>query len=248
MFHAAEAPAPLTPSPPATSPAALTPSLPTAGTTKKLFNRYEFQQRISALRAQVRAADDEYYGAAATAPRLYSTDEVRATPALKWLDVNARLDYLNQKRNDQPVTAVRFPSLPVTPHRPRQVAQWQSRVLEPLVDEDGAAVQCPICLRELSAHTPLLPATSAAVRWTDCCGRAFHSHCFQKLSRCPMCRTWPLREAASLQTGCAALATAGAAGTAVSLSPGGSTTLREIALPERVDGVRTGWKRPNFSM
>jgi hypothetical protein len=30
-------------------------------------------------------------------------------------------------------------------------------------------------------------------------------------------------------------------------SPGGSVTFREIVLPERVDGVRSGWSRPPWA-
>lgn len=217
------------------TPVGLTPSPPAAGAPKKLFNRYEFQQRLNALRAEVRAADDEYYGAQAVERQLYSTDEVSATPALRWLDINARMQYLKGRE--------RLPPLPATPQRPpmpqRQAAQPQSRTLEPLVDDDGAAVQCPICLRELCDHAPLHP-TSAAVRWTDCCGRAFHGHCFEKLSRCPMCRTWPLREAPRSQADCAVLNTVG---TATHLSANTALCEREIVLPERVDGVRIGWKR-----
>jgi hypothetical protein len=228
--------------------AALAPSPPPPGTTKKLFNRYEFQQRLLALRAEVRAADDEYYGTTATERQLYSADEVRATPALRWLDMGARMKYLEGKCNEhQRVMAVRLPQA-LTPTRPmtqqRQVAEPPSLTLEPLVDEEGAAVQCPICLRELCGGdlSRSLPTSSAAVCWTGCCGRAFHGHCFKKLSRCPMCRAWPLRKVSDSQAAGTLLDTARAAA-----SPGGSVTFREIVLPERVDGVRSGWSRPPWA-
>ena len=231
--------------------AALAPSPPRPGTPKKLFNRYEFQQRLLTLRAEVRAADDEYYGTTASERQLYSADEVRATPALRWLDMGARMKFLEGKCTEhQQVMAVQLPQLPQTstPKRPmtqqRQVAEPPSPTLEPLVDEEGAAAQCPICLRELCGadQSRSLPTSSAAVCWTGCCGRAFHGHCFKKLSRCPMCRAWPLREASDSQAACTLLDTARAAA-----SPGSSVTIREIVLPERVDGVRSGWSRPPWS-
>ena len=158
--------------------------------------------------------------------------------------MGARMKFLEGKCTEhQQVMAVQLPQLPQTstPKRPmtqqRQVAEPPSPTLEPLVDEEGAAAQCPICLRELCGadQSRSLPTSSAAVCWTGCCGRAFHGHCFKKLSRCPMCRAWPLREASDSQAACTLLDTARAAA-----SPGSSVIIREIVLPERVDGVRSG--------
>lgn len=210
-------------------------------TPKKLFNRYEFKQRIATLRAQAKAADDAYYGSQTTECKLYTSDEVRANPTLRWLDVGARMEYINRPRDQ--VAPTRLPPLPAllqtaTVSRSQQRLRHPQVTLEPLVDECGTAVQCPICLRDM-CHDEL-PSDSTPIRWSGCCGRAFHGHCFLKLSRCPMCRTWPLREAITQPT-------TATADDAARLPTGTTmTTNREIVLPKRVDCVRVGCGRSGY--
>ena len=51
--------------------------------------------------------------------------------------------------------------------------------LRPLLSDDGEAIECPICMDTVVRLT---------AQWTPCCLRAFHKHCLDKITTCPMCR------------------------------------------------------------
>ena len=83
-----------------------------------------------------------------------------------------------------PRPRARLPPLRGTPalrrqHRPPGVRR------QPLIDEDGAASPCPVCL---CSYEEALPSMATA-QWATCCGHHFHSSCIAKLTRCPMCRS-----------------------------------------------------------
>ena len=201
-----------------------------AAKPKKIFSRNDFNSRLALMRAAARReASDEMPGMHADeTPRLFGT-EVHATPALHWLSLQKRYDYLDEQhgtRADGPrsrLPPLRAPPPAATPPRrwaaappPRHVEPRQ-RIRQPLVDEGGAAATCPICFLEMclpceeeeeeeealarrclprtssGCAEPPEPPASPVLLWTQCCGRAFHSGCVRTLSRCPMCRSWPLR-------------------------------------------------------
>ena len=51
--------------------------------------------------------------------------------------------------------------------------------LRVVLDEEGAPLECPICLQEVVQLT---------CEWTPCCLRVFHRHCLRRTATCPMCR------------------------------------------------------------
>ena len=186
------------------------------------FDRYSFQTRLASLRAAARS--DAAEGEAPEVQRLYGDDEVAAMPALRWLSLNARMEHLSSIGALAPSTPTPSAFIPPLLSRRGEAALRAARRLPPLQSQRQrpqlplAGESCPICLLDLDEATASdstvadtsVPATDfyaprvprheghrSMVEWTVCCRRAFHSHCVQRLDRCPLCRTWPLRCEAS---------------------------------------------------
>ena len=103
---------------------------------------------------------------------------------------------------------IALPALRDTPAIP-PLQPTRAAMLQPLRDDDGQAAICPICLQQLSDEDNQRafrnvsdyirnPQSSEVdVRWTRCCGRAFHASCLAGLQargqRCPICRCESLR-------------------------------------------------------
>ena len=87
----------------------------------------------------------------------------------------------------------RFAVMRAQPARQQQAAPRPQPVRspprEPLIDEDGLAATCPICLVELHEQLSDGAPNETRVQWTACCGRIFHEKCLASCElECPMCR------------------------------------------------------------
>ena len=132
-------------------------------------------ERYRAMRQRAR----EESGLRDEEAKLFARTEVAASPNLQWLNVGHRFDALQRRDATKAFASTprRLPPLPPKPSAPRQSLDTAT---------------CPVCLVDFADETD-----DTKVRWTNCCGHAYHEACIEKWNhaqrnhnrRCPTCRS-----------------------------------------------------------